>query len=111
MPRFLSEANVGSDDASTFTHPGPEGPRATAPNEHDIIEHDGSSYRLAGEATEAHEGARRAVAGFVNAPHHDEVVFTKNASGRRPTRTCASRVCEPARWRCQRMPVCRALGR
>ena len=39
-----------------------------------------SSYRLAGEATEAYEGARRAVARLVNAPSADEVVFTKNAT-------------------------------
>ena len=39
-----------------------------------------SSYRLAGEATDAYEQARRAVARFVNAPHADEVVFTKNAT-------------------------------
>jgi cysteine desulfurase / selenocysteine lyase len=39
-----------------------------------------SSYRLAGEATEAFEGARRAVARFINAPSPDEVVFTKNAT-------------------------------
>ena len=51
----------------------------------DFIEHsyapiNRSSYRLAGEATEAYEGARRAVAEFVNAPHHDEIIFTKNAT-------------------------------
>ena len=39
-----------------------------------------SSYRLAGEATEAYEGARRAVARLINAPSADEVVFTKNAT-------------------------------
>ena len=39
-----------------------------------------SSYRLAGEATDAYEGARRAVARFINAPSADEVVFTKNAT-------------------------------
>jgi cysteine desulfurase/selenocysteine lyase len=39
-----------------------------------------SSYRLAGEATEAFEGARRAVGRFINAPSPDEVVFTKNAT-------------------------------
>ena len=39
-----------------------------------------SSYRLAGEATEAYEGARREVARFVNAPSPDEVIFTKNAT-------------------------------
>ena len=39
-----------------------------------------SSYRLAGEATEAFEGARRAVARLVNAPSADEIVFTKNAT-------------------------------
>jgi len=39
-----------------------------------------SSYRLAGEATDAYEGARKAVAGFINAPSADEVVFTKNAT-------------------------------
>lgn len=39
-----------------------------------------SSYRLAGEATEAYEAARRAVASFVNAPAGDEVIFTKNAT-------------------------------
>ena len=39
-----------------------------------------SSYRLAGEATEAYEGARRSIARFINAPSPDEVVFTKNAT-------------------------------
>ena len=35
---------------------------------------------LAEEATALYEGARDKVAGFVNAPSRDEVVFTKNAS-------------------------------
>ncbi len=39
-----------------------------------------SSYRLAGEATEAYEGARRAVARLINAPSADELIFTKNAT-------------------------------
>ncbi|MCH9834196.1 aminotransferase class V-fold PLP-dependent enzyme, partial [bacterium] len=39
-----------------------------------------SSYRLAGEATEAYEGARHAVARLINAPSVDEIVFTKNAT-------------------------------
>ncbi|HUS44262.1 MAG TPA: SufS family cysteine desulfurase [Ilumatobacteraceae bacterium] len=39
-----------------------------------------SSYRLAGEATDAYEGARRAVARLINASSTDEVVFTKNAT-------------------------------
>ena len=39
-----------------------------------------SSYRLAAEATDAYEGARSAVARFINAPRADEVVFTKNAT-------------------------------
>jgi cysteine desulfurase/selenocysteine lyase len=39
-----------------------------------------SAYRLAAEATEAYEGARAKVAGFVNAPAADEIVFTKNAT-------------------------------
>jgi cysteine desulfurase/selenocysteine lyase len=51
----------------------------------DFLEHsyapiNRSSYRLAGEATEAYEGARRAVARFINAPAADEIVFTKNAT-------------------------------
>jgi len=39
-----------------------------------------SSYRLAGEATEAFEGARTAVARLINAASSDEVIFTKNAT-------------------------------
>ncbi len=39
-----------------------------------------SAYRLAAEATDAFEAARRTVARFVNAPRADEVVFTKNAT-------------------------------
>jgi cysteine desulfurase / selenocysteine lyase len=39
-----------------------------------------SSYRLAGEATDAYEGARVAIARLINAPSADEVVFTKNAT-------------------------------
>jgi len=39
-----------------------------------------SSYRLAGEATDAYEAGRRAVAHLINAASADEVVFTKNAT-------------------------------
>ena len=39
-----------------------------------------SSYRLAGEATEAFEAGRRAIARFVNASSPDEIIFTKNAT-------------------------------
>ena len=39
-----------------------------------------SAYRLAAEATDRYEGARAAVARFINAPAADEVVFTKNAT-------------------------------
>jgi cysteine desulfurase / selenocysteine lyase len=39
-----------------------------------------SAYRLAGEATDAFEGARLAVARFINAPRAEEIVFTKNAT-------------------------------
>jgi cysteine desulfurase/selenocysteine lyase len=37
-------------------------------------------YEIAAEATEAYEGARRAVARFVNAPSERGVVFTKNVT-------------------------------
>jgi len=37
-------------------------------------------HTLGSEATAAYEGARDAVAGFLNAPGRDEVVFTKNIS-------------------------------
>ena len=39
-----------------------------------------SAYRLAAEATDTYEAARRNVARFVNARHADEIVFTKNAT-------------------------------
>jgi cysteine desulfurase / selenocysteine lyase len=39
-----------------------------------------SAYRLAAEATDMFEGARRKVAKFINAPKVEEVVFTKNAT-------------------------------
>ncbi len=39
-----------------------------------------SAYRLAAAATDRYEGARSAVARFINAPSADEVVFTKNAT-------------------------------
>ncbi len=39
-----------------------------------------SAYRLASEATDAFEGARSAVARFINARRAEEVVFTKNAT-------------------------------
>ena len=39
-----------------------------------------SSYRLAGEATDAYEHGRQSIARFINAPSADEVVFTKNAT-------------------------------
>ncbi|HEY8057491.1 MAG TPA: aminotransferase class V-fold PLP-dependent enzyme, partial [Acidimicrobiales bacterium] len=37
-------------------------------------------YEIAAEATEAYEGARRAVARFVNAPSERCIVFTKNVT-------------------------------
>jgi cysteine desulfurase/selenocysteine lyase len=37
-------------------------------------------YRLAERATEAYEGAREKVAGFLNAPSSREIVFTRNAT-------------------------------
>ena len=39
-----------------------------------------SAYQLAAEATDAYEGARKAVQRFINAPRADEVIFTKNAT-------------------------------
>ncbi len=39
-----------------------------------------SAYQLAAEATEAFEGARKAVGRFINAPRSDDVIFTKNAT-------------------------------
>ncbi len=39
-----------------------------------------SAYRLASEATDAYEGARKLVQRFINAPHVYEVIFTKNAT-------------------------------
>jgi cysteine desulfurase / selenocysteine lyase len=39
-----------------------------------------SAYRIAAEATEQYEGARSAVARFVNAAKPEEIVFTKNAT-------------------------------
>jgi cysteine desulfurase/selenocysteine lyase len=41
--------------------------------------HRGLHY-LANEATEAYEGARDAVKGFLNAPRREEVIFTRNAT-------------------------------
>src|SRR5699024_10296137 len=38
------------------------------------------AHRMAGAATDAYEGARERVAGFLGAPSPDEVVFTKNAT-------------------------------
>ena len=39
-----------------------------------------SAYLLAAEATDAYEGARKAVQRFINAPRVDELIFTKNAT-------------------------------
>ena len=39
-----------------------------------------SAYLLAAEATDAFEDARKAVRRFINAPHPDEIIFTKNAT-------------------------------
>ncbi len=39
-----------------------------------------SAYRLAAESNDAYEGARNAVAQFINAPRAHEVIFTKNAT-------------------------------
>jgi len=38
------------------------------------------AYELAVRSTDAHEAARATVARFINAPHHDEVIFVKNAT-------------------------------
>ena len=48
--------------------------------EHSYAPINRSAYRLAAEATDLFEGARAKVAGFINAPSADEVVFTKNAT-------------------------------
>ena len=48
--------------------------------EHSYAPINRSAYRLAAEATDLFEGARTKVAGFINAPSADEVVFTKNAT-------------------------------
>nr|WP_201013671.1 aminotransferase class V-fold PLP-dependent enzyme [Candidatus Methanomethylophilus sp. 1R26] len=37
-------------------------------------------YELSEEATEAHEHARRTVAGFINASRPEEIIFTRNAT-------------------------------
>jgi cysteine desulfurase/selenocysteine lyase len=39
-----------------------------------------SAYTLAAESTDAYEGARRKAQRFINAPHANELVFTKNAT-------------------------------
>lgn len=39
-----------------------------------------SVYKIAVEATEAYEGARRKIARFINAPSSHEVIFTKNVT-------------------------------
>lgn len=39
-----------------------------------------SAYQMAAEATDLYEGARAAVAKFINAPNTNEVIFTKNAT-------------------------------
>ena len=39
-----------------------------------------SAYQMAAEATDLYEGARTAVAKFINAPNANEVIFTKNAT-------------------------------
>ena len=39
-----------------------------------------SAYLLAAEATDAYEGARKAVRRFINAPRAEELIFTKNAT-------------------------------
>ncbi len=39
-----------------------------------------SAYKLAAEATELYEGARKKAQRFINAPHPHELLFTKNAT-------------------------------
>ncbi len=39
-----------------------------------------SAYRLAAEATDLYEGARRTAQRFINAPRPEELIFTKNAT-------------------------------
>lgn len=60
-------------------------PRAVIDAMSQFIEHsyapiNRSAYRLAGEATDAYEGARSRAQRFINAPKAHELIFTKNAT-------------------------------
>jgi len=48
--------------------------------QHDYSPTNRSAYTMAAHATDLYEGARTKVARFINAPHAEEVVFTKNAT-------------------------------
>ena len=62
-----------------------------------------SAYQLAAEATDAYEGARKAVRRFINAPRAEEVIFTKNATEALNLVACSrggGPTCAPATWSC-----------
>ena len=60
-------------------------PRQVIDAEVDFLTHANAAvkrgaHRMAGEATDAYEGARERIADFLGAPSPDEVVFTRNAT-------------------------------
>ena len=68
------------DSANTSQKPRPVIDAMAEFNAHHYAPINRSSYRLAAEATDAYEGARRDIARFIAADSPDEVVFTKNAT-------------------------------
>ena len=68
------------DSASSAQKPRQVLDRMRAFYEHEYANVHRGVYRLSERATEAFEGARRTVAGFLNAPSEKGVVFTRNAT-------------------------------
>ncbi len=68
------------DSANTSQKPRVVIDAMTAFLQHDYAPINRSGYQMASEATDLYEGARIAVAKFINAPNANEVIFTKNAT-------------------------------
>jgi cysteine desulfurase / selenocysteine lyase len=82
---FLGELVNGRPMAYLDSASSTQKPAAVLDAMRDFYEHEYANvhrgvYRLAERATEGFEGARRKVAGFLNAPSEREVIFTRSAT-------------------------------
>ncbi len=82
---FLEELVNGMPIAYLDSASSTQKPRQVLDAMRDFYEHSYANihrgvYRFAERATEGYEGARRKVAGFINAPSEREVIFTRSAT-------------------------------